>query len=203
MTTTGQAPARKRVVTPEEFCETFMAGTAFCMIEPRTQRTLCWGERLAEVSKNPTLLRAVMISDPISYVADLAKALELECRTDYGMFDAVLYEKQSSRATRPGDSAEGITVAIEYKANPVESHQGIVRLFMARAPLRVMITFPANVEESHKLLRDYAEIVATKAGSKEVAAGRQYAVIFGFAEEGDLRFSYYVFRNGEFESWSG
>ncbi|MFH0952701.1 MAG: hypothetical protein V1873_00045 [Verrucomicrobiota bacterium] len=193
----------KRTISPEEFCETFMAGMAFCLIEPRTQRTLCWGERLADACKDLARLRAVMLTDTPNYLAELAKTLELEYRKEHGLFDAVFYEMDlsASKATSSG-TGEWVAVAIEHKSNPADAHAAMVRLFMAKAPLRVLITYPGDPDAAHKLLKECAEMLKPKDVPRETSLMRKYAMILGFVEQGDLKFSYWVFKNGDFVPWT-
>jgi hypothetical protein len=193
----------KRTVTPEEFCETFMASVVLCMVDSKSRRTVCWGERLREIGQDAEKLRQMMVSEKTGYLAELARALELSHRSDYGVIDAVFYEKREAGATAPGsDIGDRVVVAIEYENGASQSSAAISRLSMLAAPLKVLITYPTERSASDGLLADYAYLLHRKSGMEKKDFASGYVAIFGFTGPQDIKFSYHIYRNGEFVNWT-
>jgi len=192
----------RRIVTPEEFCQTFMASVALCMVDAKSRRTLCWGERLREFSEDAHKLRQVIISEKTGYFAELARALELSHRSDYGLLDTVFYEKREAGATAPGtDLGERLTVAIEYETGASESSAAISRLSMLNVPLKVLISYPTERSAMRGQLDDYAYLLRRKQGMEKNSLSCGYVAIFGFTAPQDIKFSYYIYQDGEFVPW--
>ena len=193
----------KRIVTAEEFCQTFMAGVALCVVDPKSHRTTCWGDRLRDVSESVPKLRELMLAEKTGYLAELARALELSHRTDYGLLDAVFYEKREAVSTATGaDLSDRLVVAIEYENGASASSAAVSRLSMLNVPLKVLITYPTERGDMPRLLDDYAYLLRRKEGLEKSSLTSQYVAIFGFTAPQEIRFGYSIYRDGSFAPWS-
>jgi hypothetical protein len=192
----------KRIIADEEFCQTFMAGMALCVVDSAGQRTICWGERFRDASEDPEQIRSLMLAARTGYLAEIARELDLSHRSDYGMIKAVFCEKDDAQGTASGTAfAESLCAAVEYELGAVESSAAFSRLTMLHVPLKVLITFPEERSAVRAQLDDCVDILRRKERMEKEPLTAGHVVIFGFTAPRDIRFSYFVYREGRFVSW--
>jgi hypothetical protein len=111
---------------------------------------------------------------------DIAGRLGLHCYGQYYTLDAIYYVEKDEVHFPGCTYAKFISVALEHENNARGSVDEIYKLQLFSAPLKVLITYPANPDEGDELLRQYAEIIAEADPFNDIATLRRQLVIFGF-----------------------
>src|SRR5271165_4100552 len=99
---------------------------------------------------------------------------------DYYTLDGMFYEKRGTDDLGKFTTyAKWISVALEHANKPTKTHEEINKLQMFNAPLKVLITYAAEGDESDLLLRKYEAVMSDSDVFNDIATLRQQLVIFG------------------------
>jgi len=99
---------------------------------------------------------------------------------DYYALDGMFYEERGTdNLGKFTTYAKWISVALEHANKPTKTHEEINKLQMFNAPLKVLITYAADGDESDSLLRKYEAVMSDSDVFNDIATLRQQLVIFG------------------------
>jgi hypothetical protein len=99
---------------------------------------------------------------------------------EYYALDAMFYEERGrDNFGKYTTYAKSISVALEHANKPAKTQEGINKLQMFNAPLKVLITYAAEGAESDSLLRTYETVISESDVFNDIATLRQQLVIFG------------------------
>jgi hypothetical protein len=99
---------------------------------------------------------------------------------EYYALDGMFYEERGTdNFGKYTAYAKWISVALEHVNKPSKTLEEINKLQMFNAPLKVLITYAAEGEESESLLRKYEAVMSDSDIFEDIATLRQQLVIFG------------------------
>lgn len=99
---------------------------------------------------------------------------------EYYALDMVFYEERGRDNSRKyATYAKWISVALEHVNKPGKTHEEINKLQMFNAPLKVLITYMAEGDDTDSLLRRYEAIIGEADVFDDIASLRQQLVILG------------------------
>ena len=99
---------------------------------------------------------------------------------DYHGLESMFYEERGTdRFGNYTSFAKWVTVALEHERNASKTHETINKLQLFNTPLKVLITYAAEGEETDLLLRKFEGVIADSDLFKDTATLRQQLVIFG------------------------
>jgi hypothetical protein len=154
------------VITPEEFCERF---TRVVSNNAETIRA-SWSENKGHTH---TMLRVVL--------PRIAESLNIQCRCDknYWWLDGVFFDELDEVNFRGLTYAKAVSVAIEHENDGRASFQEINKLQLYNVPLKVLITYANDGENTKQLLSKYSSIICDADWAGDIATKRRQLVIFG------------------------
>ena len=92
---------------------------------------------------------------------------------EYFGLGVMFYEERGTdRSGNYANYAKWVSVALEHENKPFKSHEDINKLQMFNVPLKVLITYAADGEESEALLKKYEGIIKDSDLFGDVAASR-------------------------------
>lgn len=117
---------------------------------------------------------------------------------DYHGLESMFYEERGTDAYGNYTAfARWVSVVIEHERVAAKSLERISKLQLYNVPLKVLISYAAEGEETDSLLRKYAGVISDADIFKDTATLRQQLVIFGTPKTArDWRF--YVYENDGF-----
>jgi hypothetical protein len=104
----------------------------------------------------------------------------LAWNSEYYALDAMFYEERGRDTFgKYATYAKWISVALAHVSKPAKTLEEINKLQMFNAPLKVLITYPADGAEADSLLRKYETVIGESDVFNDIATLRQQLVIFG------------------------
>ncbi len=104
----------------------------------------------------------------------------LAWNNEYYTLDGMFYEERGRDTFGKYTTyAKWISVAVEHANRPSKSLEEINKLQMFNAPLKVLITYAAEGDESDSLLRKYEAVIGDSDIFGDIASVRQQLVILG------------------------
>jgi hypothetical protein len=174
-----------RIISPEDFDQVFRNVAA----RRKTELGRCW-------SDSPEYTNLFLKAENC-LLAQVAKGLNLEYRSEYWGIDAVMYERADHLNFPSGGWAEQLTIVIEHENEVAGAHTEINKLTRYNSPLKVLITYPW-VRSAPKNLETYADIVRRADVFSDFTLQRRHLVLYGFGPEDSITWETYVYKLGEF-----
>ncbi|MGD0494319.1 MAG: hypothetical protein ABSC32_22595 [Steroidobacteraceae bacterium] len=117
---------------------------------------------------------------------------------NYHALDGMFYEERGrDNSGKYTTYAKWISVALEHANRPSKTHEEINKLQMFNAPLKVLITYVAEGDETESLLHKYETIIGESDVFNDIATLRKQLVILGTPQAvRDWRF--YVYESDGF-----
>jgi hypothetical protein len=111
----------------------------------------------------------------------IAKQLGLlSWNKEYFTLDGMFYEERGTDSTGKLTAyAKRVSVAVEHENSAVKAHEKINKLQLFNAPLKVLITYAAEGNETDLLLRKFEKTIADADTFDDFADLRRQLVIFG------------------------
>jgi hypothetical protein len=98
----------------------------------------------------------------------------------YYALDGMFYEERGRDASGKYTAyAKWISVALEHANRPSRTHEEISKLQMFNAPLKVLITYAAEGDETESLLHKYETIIGESDVFNDMSTLRKQLVILG------------------------
>lgn len=117
---------------------------------------------------------------------------------DYCTLDGIFYEERGRDTSGKFTTyAKWIAVALQHANRPSQTYEEVNKLQMFNAPLKVLITYAAEGEESLALLRGYETVIRDADVFDDIAALRQQLVILGTPRT-VREWRFYVYENDGF-----
>lgn len=135
--------------------------------------------------------------DEKSILYKVAKRLELNVyEADYYSLDAVFYEEEDLCPQRKENTFwfRNIKIAFEHENNFNSGlYQEMSHLIITNCDLRVLVTYPNDVEEGEEMQNHFSEIIKGNRKEKEFSDNEEILVIYGY--ESDFVWNGYIYKS--------
>ncbi len=112
---------------------------------------------------------------------------------DYCTLDGMFYEERGrDKSGKYTTYAKWISVALQHANKPADTHEDLSKLQIFNAPLKVLITYVADGDDTESLLRKYESVIREADVFDDIATLRVQLVILGTPRSArDWRFYVY------------
>ena len=156
-----------RKISPREFHDAFVAVMKAAQAEFRTA--------VGFETKSYNYFMRSNIFPKIARHLDL-----LAWNKDYCTLDAMFYEERGRDTSGKFTTyVKWISVALQHANRPANTHEDIHKLQIFNSPLKVLVTYAAEGEETDALLQKYESVIRDADVFDDIAILRQQLVIFG------------------------
>lgn len=176
------------IISPEQFKETFL-------------------QVVKDVNNEAELARLFYLQPYRQYtdfmlntlLPPIAAQLNLKVYREYFQLDAIFYEEIDNVNFQAAQNyAKYIAIAFEHENEIRNSQEEANRLTIYNTPLKILVTYPSNQNQINQKLNMYARITAWADIFSDFSTLRKQLVIFGRLNGQEIRWDFYVYRDGGF-----